>query len=212
MIRVLVVEDHELVRAGICRLLESDGEIEVVANTGSGHEAVELCRRHQPDVLILDYGLPDLDCVEVIHQLEELENGVHILVLTMCPQEDRAIRVLRAGASGCIAKDASAAELFDAIREVNTSGLYANPTSKERLVEHIIFDRANVPESALSKRELQVLVGIARGMTTKEVAASLAVNPKTAQTYRGRILGKLALRNNSDMTRFAIRRGLIELE
>ena len=212
MIRLLLVDDHELVRAGICRLLDSAVDFEVVADTGSGRDAVDLCGRHRPDVVVLDYGLPDLDCIEAIHQLEEKVDGVRVLVLTMSPQQERAIRVLRAGASGCIAKDASAAELFEAIREVHTSGLYASPASKERLVEHIIFDRANQPESALSKRELQVLIGIASGMTTKEVAASLAVNPKTAETYRGRILGKLDLRNSSDMTRFAIRRGLIELE
>lgn len=210
MIRILVVDDHTMVRAGLCRLLEGEADIEVVAQAGGGREAVELCREHQPDVVVLDYNLPDQDGLETTRQITALELGARVLVLTMYANEEYATRVIRAGALGFIVKGASTDELLEAIREVARKVVYVSPSIREKLARRNAKDDA--PESALSDREMQVLVQLAKGATSREVSIALGLSLSTIETYRSRILEKLDLRNNSDMTRFAIRRGLIDID
>lgn len=212
MIRVLVVDDHEVVRAGVCRLLEGEHDIDVVGETGSGHDAVRLSRELTPDVIVLDYSLPDLDGLEVTRQIAELDSPPRILILTMHANEEYATRVIRAGAVGFLAKVSPPAELITAVRKVAAKGVYVSPQIMEKMVSRMGQPTADNPESLLSNRELQVLIRLARGLTTKEVAEALNLSPSTVETYRARILEKLDLRNNSDMTRFAIRRGLIDLD
>ena len=161
--------------------------MEVVAQTGSGHEAVRLCYEEKPDVLVLDYGLPDLDGLETT-------------------------RLIRAGASGFIVKTAPTAQLLDAVRKVSRNQLFVSMPIMEKMVSRVGQPATDRPESLLSNRELQVLIRLAQGMTTKEVAEALHLSTSTVDTYRRRILEKLDLRNNADMTRFAIRRNLIHLE
>jgi DNA-binding NarL/FixJ family response regulator len=212
MIRVLVVDDHAVVRAGICRLLDAEPDIEVVDQTGSGRDAVRLCRELQPRVVVLDYGLPDIDGLEATRQIVELDLKTRVLILTMHGHEEYATRLIRAGAAGFVVKVVSADELLQAVRKVAAGGLYVSPSIMEKMVARIGQPNEDVPEAVLSNRELQVLVRLARGMTTREVAEVLCLSVSTVETYRGRVLEKLNLRNNADMTRFAIRRGLIELE
>jgi two-component system invasion response regulator UvrY len=210
MIRVLVVDDHGIVRAGIRRLLEAEPDMEVTGETGSGHEAVELCRTVQPDVVLLDFGLPDIDGLEVTRQIVQLGLGTKILVLTMYASEEYAFRLLRAGASGFLIKGAPAEEMLLALRKVAREGRYVTPPIVDKLVSRIGQPSGEAPESALSDREMQVLVRLASGLTTKEVAEALNLSVSTVETYRSRVLDKLALRNNTELTRFAIRRGLID--
>jgi len=210
MIRVLVVDDHTLVRAGLCRLLEGEGDLEIVAQTGSGREAVQLCQDHKPAVVILDYNLPDQDGLATTEQIQALKLKTHVLVLTMYANEEYAIRVIRAGAAGFIVKGASTDELVAAVRKVASGGVYVSPAIQERMVVRLGHQPSEHPEADLSNRELQVLVRLARGATTREVAEELCLSLSTVETYRSRILEKLGLRNNSDLTRFAIRRGLID--
>ena len=212
MIRVVVVDDHTIVRSGICRLLDSESDIEVVAQTGSGHEAVRLCYEEKPDVLVLDYGLPDLDGLETTRQVVQLDEAPKILILTMHASEEYATRVIRAGASGFIVKTAPTAQLLDAVRKVSRNQLFVSMPIMEKMVSRVAQPTTDRPESVLSNRELQVLIRLAQGMTTKEVADALHLSTSTVDTYRRRILEKLDLRNNADMTRFAIRRNLIHLE
>jgi DNA-binding NarL/FixJ family response regulator len=211
MIRVLVVDDHGIVRAGICRLLEAEPDVEVAGETGSGHEAIEMCREVQPDVVLLDFGLPDIDGLEVTRQIVQLGLGTKIVVLTMYASEEYAFRLLRAGASGFLIKGAPAEEMLLALRKVTREGRYVTPSIVDKLVGRIGQPSGDAPESALSDREIQVLVRLASGLTTKEVADALNLSPSTVETYRGRVLDKLNLRNNTELTRFAIRRGLIDL-
>ncbi len=212
MIRVLVVDDHAIVRTGICRLLDAEVDIEVINQTGSGHEAVRLCRELTPDVVVLDYSLPDLDGMETTRQIVELNNGSRVLILTMYANEEYATRLIRTGAAGFVVKAASSEELLAAVRKVAGRGVYVSPQIMEKMVSRIGQPVVEAPESLLSNRELQVLIRLARGMTTKEVAEALHLSASTVETYRSRVLEKLNLRNNSDMTRFAIRRGLIDLD
>ena len=212
MIRILVVDDHTLVRAGLCRLLDGEGDIEVVGQTGSGRESVELCKDLKPDVVILDYSLPDMDGLETTSQILPLKTGAKILILTMYANEEYAIRLIRAGAAGFVVKGASPEELLTAVRKVARGGTYISPAILEKMVGRMGKSETETPESVLSDREIQVLVRLARGATTREVSEELHLSVSTVETYRGRLLEKLNLRNNSDLTRFAIRRRLIDLD
>ena len=211
MIRVLVVDDHTLVRAGLCRILGDEGDIEVVGETGSGQHAVKLCEELKPDVVILDYGLPDMDGLDVTSQIIPLTTGARILILTMYANEDFAIRLVRAGAAGFVVKGASPDELLTAVRKVAQGRTYVSPAILEKMVGRMGQRETETPEAALSDREIQVLVRLAKGATTREVSDELSLSVSTVETYRSRLLEKLNLRNNSDLTRFAIRRGLIDL-
>ena len=213
MIRVLLVDDHTLVRQALCRLLDSEEDIHVIGQTGSGHEAVSLCKKLQPDIVILDYALPDLDGLEATRQIADLKVGARVLILTMYSNEEYATRLIRSGAAGFVVKTASTLELLTAIRKLTTKGgVYVTPSIMERMVARIGQPEADAPEANLSNREMQVLVRLARGAKTREVSRELNLSQSTVETYRARVLEKLGLRNNSDITRFAIRRGLIELE
>lgn len=211
MIRVLVVDDHTLVRAGLCRILADESDISVVGETAFGHEALKFCEEHKPDVVILDYGLPDMDGLDVTSQMVPMDTGAKILVLTMYANEDFAIRLIRAGASGFVVKGASPDELIKAVRKVAEGRTYVSPAILEKMVGRMGMPEAETPESSLSDREIQVLVRLAKGATTREVSEELSLSISTVETYRSRLLEKLNLRNNSDLTRFAIRRGLIDL-
>lgn len=211
MIRVLVVDDHTVVRAGLCRILESQDDIEVIAETGSGREALDLCGKLKPDVMVLDFGLPDMDGLEVTSRITAVDKTLRILILTMYGSEDYAVRLIRAGAAGFVVKGASPDDLLDALRKVSRKGTYISPSVLEKMVSRVGQPETEAPESALSDREIQVLVRLAKGATTREVSEALCLSVSTIETYRSRLLDKLNLRNNSDLTRFAIRRGLIDL-
>ena len=212
MIRVLVVDDHTLVRTGICRLLDGEDDLEVVGQAGTGGEGVRLCQSLRPDVVVLDFSLPDIDGLETTRQIIALESDARIVILTMYTNEEYATRLIRAGASGFIVKLAPADELLAAIRKVANRGVFISPSILEKMVVRIGQPQEESPEAALSNREMQVLVRLAMGSTTREVSEILGLSSSTVETYRSRILEKLNLRNNSDLTRFAIRRGLIGLE
>lgn len=212
MTQILVVDDHTLVREALCRLLDIEDDIEVVGQTGSGHEGVELCRALEPDVVVLDYGLPDMDGLEATRQINALGLKTRVLVLTMHSNEEYATRVIRAGASGFVVKAASTDELLVGIRKVANRGVYVTPAIMEKMVARMGQLSEDAPESTLSNREMQVLLRLGRGLSTREVSEDLHLSLSTVETYRGRVLEKLGLRNNSDITRFAIRRGLIEVD
>ena len=212
MIRVLVVDDHTLVRDGLVRLLDMEEDIEVVAGSGSGMGALHLCRKYEPAVMVLDYNLPDLDGLEVTRRVVALGLKTRVLILTMYASEEYAARLIRAGAAGFLVKAASTDELLAGIRKVAEGGVYISPTIMEKMVTGPEDKEQEQPEQILSDRELQVLVRLARGATTREISETLGLSISTVETYRRRIREKLELRNNSDLTRFAIRRGLISLE
>ena len=212
MIRIIVVDDHSVVRTGICRLIETANGMEVVAEGEGGHEAVRLCRELEPDVVVLDYGLPDLDGLETTQQLVRLDRPPKILILTMHASEEYATRLIRAGANGFVIKTAPVEQVLEAIRQVARGQRYVSPPVMEKMLGRLVDPSADAPESVLSDREVQVLIRLAQGMTTREVADQLNLSVSTIDTYRRRILEKLDLRNNADMTRFAIKRRLIHLE
>ena len=212
MIKILVVDDHTLVRAGLSRLLDMENNIKVVGQLGSGHEAVQYCQTNKPDLVLLDYCLPDMDGLEATRQILALGKKIRIVILTMYANEEYATRLIQAGASGFLVKASSTDELLSAVRKVAKGGVFVSPEIMEKMVVRLGRPQNDVPEAALSDREMQVMLHLARGASTREVAATLSLSVSTVETYRSRILEKLSLRNNSDITRFAIRRGLIDLD
>lgn len=209
MTRVLVIDDHTLMRDGLCRLLEAEPDLEVVGTAGCGRDAVRLCRELRPDVVLLDYGLPDLDGLEVTRQIAAQGAAARILILTMHENEEYAMRVLKAGATGYLVKGVSTDELLTAVRKVRDGNVHVTQSIMEKMVSKLGQPSEGAPEACLSNRELQVLVALARGSTTREISNALHVSVSTVETYRSRVLEKLDLRNVADITRFAIRRGLI---
>jgi DNA-binding NarL/FixJ family response regulator len=212
VVQVVIVDDHTLVREGLCRLLDGEQDIEVIGQTGSGQEAVRLCKTLTPDVVILDYGLPDMDGLETTINIKQLEIPTKVLILTMYANEEYAIRLIRAGASGFVVKGAPPDELLAAVRKLATGGTYVSPAIMDHMIGRMGDSSSEPPESALSDREIQVLVRLAKGSTTREVSEDLHLSISTVETYRSRILEKLNLRNNSDLTRFAVKRRLIDVD
>ena len=212
MIRVLLVDDHTLVREGLSQLLNAEDDIEVVGETGSGRAALQLCDELDPDVVLLDYVLEDSDGLETTSRLVAQKSRARILVLTMYANEEYATRLLRAGASGFLVKGACTDELLHAVRAVAARRTYVTPSIQEKMIARIGQPQADLPEGVLSNRELQVLIRLARGFSTREVADELGISRSTAESHRAKVLEKLNLRNNADMTRFAIKRGLVGLD
>ena len=210
MIRVLIADDHELFRAGLRLLLETKQDIEVAGEAGAGHETISLCLELKPDVVLLDLDLPDLDGIEVTRRLLHKLPDLRILVLTMFDSEDYAQRLLNEGAAGYMVKGTSPGELPDAIRKVAAGGAYVTPSISDRITARSAAARDGDILSALSTRELQVLIKIAAGQSVSEIARDLQLSSKTVETYKARTMNKMRLRNVSDMTRFALQHGLIK--
>lgn len=211
MTRVVVVDDHVVVRAALCRVLHGESDIDVVGETGSGREAVELCRQLRPRVVLLDQGLPDLDGIDATRQITSMRCPPRVLILGTQNNDDYATCAVRAGASGFIAKDASSATLLEALRKIARRGVYLSRTVMERLVA-TLSEAETPPETTLTERERQVLAQLASGASSREVSHALGLSLSTIETYRRRVLDKLDLRNNAELTLFAIRRGLVAIE
>jgi two-component system invasion response regulator UvrY len=208
MIRVILADDHGVVREGIKRLLEERNGITVVAEAGSGAELLAELRRTPTDVIVLDIAMPGPGIVETLRQVKALQPRARALVLTAHPESDYAVRVLRAGAAGYLTKDRSLDQLLEAIRRVYRGGMYVSPALGEALAARLGGEREE-PHGTLSDREFEVLKGLAGGDTLKAIAARMTVSPKTITTYRARILQKLGLRSNAELVRYAIEHGLM---
>lgn len=211
MIKVLLADDHSIVRAGLRRIIEDAGDIEVVAEADDGREAIQLVREHAPDVAVVDISMPGLDGLEVISQLQTIDADIPILILTMHEEGQYVVRAIEAGAMGYITKQSAPEQLVNAIRKVNAGNRYLTDEAAEALALRIAKGGAGTaPLDTLSMRELQVLRRLAMGQTNREIARSYHISIKTVDTYRARLLKKLGLRNNAELSRFAMQNNLIE--
>lgn len=208
-VRLALVEDHGLVREGLRLLLEREEGFEVVGEGKDGGDAVRLAAELQPDVLLLEPFAPGRDGIEAVREIAGRGGPTRVLALTRLAGEETAVRLLRAGAAGYLPKTTTAADLAAAVREVHAGGIYLPAGFHGVLIARCMHpgDRG---EETLSDREFQVLVQLAGGAVNREIAARLGIGVKTVDTHRSNLLRKLGLRNNSDLTRFALRRGLIE--
>jgi two-component system, NarL family, invasion response regulator UvrY len=209
MIRVILCDDHAVVRRGIRDTLSEAVDIKVVAEAASYSEVREALREHPCEVLVLDLNLPGRGGLEVLATLREAQSPVKVLIVSMFPEDQYAIRCLRAGAQGYLNKAGDPAELVVAVRTVMQGRKYVTPEVAQMLIENLSVTAEGAPHDALSERELQTLLKIASGKRLSDIAEELMLSPKTVSVYRARVLEKLNLSNNAELTVYAIRNQLV---
>lgn len=209
MIKILVADDHVVVREGLKRILARSEDMKVVGVAEDGNQVLEGLRTMPVDVLVLDVSMPKCNGIDVLKQLKREGSKVQVLVLSVHPEDQYAIRVLKAGAAGYLTKESAAEELVNAIRKVHAGGKYITPAVAEKLAAGLALDHAQPPHELLSDREFQVLRMIGEGKTVSEIADELALSVKTVSTYRSRILEKLKFKNTAEIIQYAVREGLV---
>lgn len=209
MIRVLLADDHDIVRKGIRSLLQEEPDIHIVAEAATAREALSTAGREPLDLVLLDISLPDRNGLDVLRELKTLQPQLGVLVLSIHPEEQYALPCLKAGANGYLCKDSSPSELVSAIRKVASGERYITPSVAERLADLIGRQSEYPPHLRLSARELSVMLLIAAGKSVKEAANELGLSVKTVSTYRARVLEKMGMRSNADLIRYAVRGGLV---
>ena len=213
MIRVLLADDHSIVRAGLRRVIEDTTDIEVVAEAESGRDALRLCQSEDVDVAVLDISMPGLDGLEVAARLcEQFKEDLPVIILTMHEESQYVVRAVEIGAMAYITKRSAPEQLVDAIRKVSRGEHYFTAGAAEAMSLHIAKgqEEDSSPLDQLTSRELQVARQLAMGHNNREIADLYGLSVKTIDTYRLRILKKLDLRNNADLSRFAIQHKLID--
>ena len=210
MIKVLVADDHPVVREGLKQILAAAQDIEVAAEAEDGHELLEKVREQSFDVVVMDITMPGLMGLDALKQLKSEHPQLPILILSVHPEEQYALRVLRAGASGYLTKGSAPDSLIGAIRKVYRGGNYVSPALAERLADELRGDITKMPHETLSDREYQVMCLIASGKTVTEIADQLALSVKTVSTYRSRILEKMRMKTNAELTHYAIEHKLVD--
>ena len=209
MTRVLVADDHPVVREGVRRILEGAAEVEVVGEAGRADEVLEKVRALKPDVLILDIGMPGPSYLEVLAALPAASAGTRTLILSAQPEEDYAVRALKSGATGYLTKGYAPRDLVDAVRRVAAGRRYVTAALAVQLALGVVDEAPKPPHEQLSSREFEVLRLLAGGLSLKEIGARLNVSPKTVSSFRARLLEKMGLRTNADLVRYALERHLI---
>jgi two-component system, NarL family, invasion response regulator UvrY len=209
MIRVLIADDHPVVLRGLKEILTDDPNIEVAGEAIDGFEALNLVRTRNVDVAIIDFSMPGKSGLDLVGQLKKERPQLPVLVLSMHPEEKFGVRVLRAGAAGYMTKESIPSELMKAIRRVAAHKKYVSESLAERLALALEVGREALPHEGLSTREYGVMCLIASGRTVGQCAEELHLSPNTVSTYRKRVLGKLGLANNAELTRYAIGHSLV---
>jgi DNA-binding NarL/FixJ family response regulator len=208
--RILVADDHPIVRAGLRRVLDGQSDLKVVAETSNGAEAVERALRDDVDLAILDVSMPRLTGIQAAAELSKRRPEVRLLILTMYDSEQFLFESLRAGASGYVLKSSADRDIVDACRATMRGESFLYPSALGALVREAVERGRDEQFDVLTPRELEVLKLIAEALTSKEIAATLFISAKTVERHRANILKKLGMRDRVELTRFAIRRGLIQ--
>ena len=210
IVRLLIADDHAVVRQGIRQILTDAPEVKVVAEAATGMEALELMRDADIDLVILDLSMPGLSGLDIVRQMRQDRPAVRILVLSVHPEEQYAVRVMKAGASGYLTKDSAPEELISAVRYIAAGHKYVTATLAERLALELDNASDKLPHQNLSDREYEVMLLVAEGLKVQEIADRLSLSVKTVSTYRTRLLQKMRMRNNADVVRYAVRQGLVD--
>jgi two-component system response regulator NreC len=214
-IRVILADDHTIVRHGLSRLIQQQEDMEVIAQAGDGHSTVELTRELSPDMVIMDIGMPDLNGIDATRQIVRDFPGIKVIGLSMHSGKKFVIEMLKAGASGYLLKDCALEELVTAIKTVSAGKIYLSPLITDVVVENYVLNSKKKESSAfslLSQREREVLQLIAEGKTTKQIGQRLHISPKTVEGHRLRLMSKLNMDSVAQLTKYAIQEGLTSLE
>ncbi len=210
MIKILVVDDHTIVRDGVKRILVDTPDMVVADEASNGEEVINKVGNNHYDLVLLDISLPGRDGLDVLKQLKCTNPGIPVLILSMYPEEHYAVRSLRAGASGYLTKQSSSDELIGAIRKVAQGRRYITPSLAEKLAFELGVDARKLPHEKLSDREYQLMCMFGSGKTLKEIAETLSLSIRTISTHRAHILKKMEMKNNAQLTYYAIKNGLVE--
>jgi two-component system invasion response regulator UvrY len=210
MIRVLIADDHSIVRQGLKQILEETDDLSVEGEASDGNEALQKIRDMEWDVVLMDVSMPGKNGIETLKQIRQEKPDLPVLILSMYPEDQYAIRLIRAGASGYLTKESAPEQLVAAIRTVSQGKKYISPSVAELLALEIGSKSDRPPHEQLSNREDQIFRLIASGKTVSQIAEELKLSVKTASTYRTRILEKMHMKTNAELTHYAIRNGLID--
>ncbi|MBM3738908.1 MAG: response regulator transcription factor [Acidobacteria bacterium] len=208
MIRVLIADDHPVVRKGLRQFLAEEPGVQVAAEAGSAAEVLSLLGKTNPHVLLLDINMPGRSGLEALEEIRRTFPAVRVIVLSVHPEEQLGVRAIRGGAAGYLNKDAAPEELMNAIRTVSSGRKFITPALAEALAMSLDTSTDRDPHESLSSRELQLLRMIGLGKTVSEVADELALSVKTVSTYRTRLLEKMNMKTNAELTRYALQKGL----
>ena len=209
-IKVLIADDHAIVREGLRQICAGSKDIMVAGNAANGLEAIKLAREGNGDVLLLDIVLPDRNGIDILKQIRKEQPELPVLILSIHREDQYAIRALKAGAAGFLNKHAAPAELLAAIRQAASGRKYVSPSLAQELANQIGFDHDTPLHETLSDREYQTMVMIASGKTVSDIAAELTLSVKTISMYRSRVLSKMKMRHNAELTHYALKNALVE--
>ncbi len=210
LIKVLIVDDHELVRMGIRLLLDNADHIDVVAEAHDGDTALKAVKAHHPDVILLDMKMPGMDGWEVTRRLKQIKNNIRIIVLTAVTTDPLPTKLLQLGAMGYLTKDSAAEEMLQAIQKVFEGEQYLSAPIAQKMALSSLKPSKASPLDDLSEREMQVMLMITRGLTVNQIGEKLFLSPKTVGTYRYRMFEKLGIKNDIELMHFAIKHGVFE--
>lgn len=210
MIKVFIVDDHEIIREGLKMILKEESDLVVVGEAQEGLEALEKIQKIDCDILLLDMNMPGRSGIDLLADLKSLKPNLHILVLSIHPEDKFALRTLKAGASGYLCKDTALEELVVAIRKIHTKGRYISTTLAEQLAFEIIPENETLPHESLSSRELEIMIKLASGQKVKDIATELDLSVSTVFTYRVRVFEKIKVKSNVELTHYAITNKLVE--
>jgi two-component system invasion response regulator UvrY len=210
MIKILIADDHPVVRKGLKEIIKDNSDMLVAGEASNGQEVLEEALKKEFDVVVLDISMPGRSGLEVLKQLKRERPELSVLILSMHPEEHYAVRVLKAGASGYLTKESVPDELIKAIRRISTGRKYVSSSLAEKLAFDLENGAEKILHEKLSDREYEVMCMIASGKTLKEIAEALCLSVKTISTYRSRILEKMKMKNNAELTRYAIKHNLVD--
>ncbi|HEX8740659.1 MAG TPA: response regulator transcription factor [Casimicrobiaceae bacterium] len=210
MIRILIADDHAIVRAGLRQFIADQADMEVTGEAASGSETVAAVRAAEFDVVLLDISMPDKNGIDTLRLLRHVRPELPVLMLSAYGEDQYAVNLLRAGAAGYVSKEAASTQLVGAIRTVVQGRKYVSPSLAQILADGVSGDATRPLHAELSQREFQIFCKLAAGAAVSRIADELSLSVKTVSTYRTRILDKMALKSNADLTYYAIKNGLIE--
>ena len=213
MIRIVLADDHGVVRDGLRVLLEAQCDIQVVGDVANGRDALRLTRQLHPDVIVMDIAMPELNGIEATLQIQDASFSTQVLILSMHSTTEYVFRALQAGARGYLLKDSAGAEVVDAVRVVHAGRRYLSQKIASTVLDDYISERSRAsPLDSLSPRERQILQLVAEGKSSAEAAAMLFLSPKTVDTYRSRMMQKLGIGDLPSLVKFAIQHGITQLD
>jgi len=207
--KILICDDHKIVRDGLNQILQQLGESTIIAEAGDGYEAINLFKKNQFDILLLDISLPGMNGMEVLQTVKTKWPSTNVLMLSMIPQEQYAILALKLGASGYLTKDTASEELLLAVKKVSQGGKYISYLLAENLALHFSNEVTRNKHELLSGREFEIMIKLANGKSLQEIGNELFISDKTVSTYRSRIMEKMEFSKNTDLTRYCLEHSLI---